>query len=58
LGYGVLLGQYEKMQKNIRLLRRDLRDKRLNDFTRNELERELEGITHKKNELAKELGFI
>jgi hypothetical protein len=45
------------MQKNIRLLRRDLRDKRLNDFTRNELERELEGIaTHKKNELAKELG--
>jgi hypothetical protein len=54
----VLLGRYEKMQKNIRLLRRDLRDKRLKDCTRNELERELEGITNKKNELAKELGFI
>ena len=54
----VLLGQYEKMQKNIRLLRRDLRDQRLNDLTRNELERELEGITQKKNELAKDLGFL
>jgi hypothetical protein len=46
------------MQKNIRLLRQDLLDDGLDDCTRNGLERELAGITRKKNELAKERGFI
>ena len=54
----VMMGQWEKLKRNIRLLRQEILEDGLTDATRNELEMELVGVTRKKNELAKELGFM
>ena len=54
---------WEKMQSNIRLLRTDLREieglpsSAENEAARNSIEREIEALEKKKNELATELGI-
>ena len=57
------LTMWEKMQSNIRLLRMDLREieglpsSAENEAARNSIEREIEALEKKKNELATELGI-
>ena len=55
-GHKDLLDEWEKLQYNIRLLRRDLRESTDED-TKTELLEDIEGLVRKKNVLSLQLGF-
>ena len=52
-----LFDQWEQIQSNIRLLRKDLLDKTIDDSTRDDLEFDILGLLKKKEALSLVLGM-
>ena len=57
VAHKMLFEEWEKVQSNIRLLRKDMRDMFIDEATRKELQEDVDGLVKRKNDLASKLGI-